>query len=217
MHFNYATARFKLFDYGAAVEHYTLALQLADSSLRPSIEYNLGVVRHQQAIGNLMTFQDASTPLQTASEYYRSSLESKPAFGDARYNLELAHRLAQEIRRQRVLPQANAKTRDQKTSDNKGQAGDEQGDKAAADAPDTLAQQSKDSNADQSGSLTSRQNGLSEQANSAQAQQDMPESMNPAQAERELDQARGRVEQQAEQRRQNRRARLMADPVSKFW
>jgi len=65
-HYNHATARFKLYDYAAAIEHFTIALQSADQTLASQINYNLGVVKHQQAIGNMMTFQDVPGRYDTA-------------------------------------------------------------------------------------------------------------------------------------------------------
>ncbi|MFK7965318.1 MAG: VWA domain-containing protein [Burkholderiaceae bacterium] len=215
--FNLATARFKLYDYSAAIEHYSLALPMADAEMRQAIQYNLGVVKHQQAIGNMLTFQDALAPLQTAADYYRDSLEKAPSFEDARYNLELAHLLEQEIRQQKVLAQANAKLREQKTSDNKGQAANEPGDKPTDEAPDEQAEQKESSNENPSGGVPMQQSRQSTQAKSSLDQQGKETDMDMEEAMREIELARGRAESSAEQRHQRRRARMQADSVSKFW
>lgn len=217
IHFNYATARFKLYDYGGAIEHFTLALQVAGADMQPSITYNLGVVKHQQAIGNMMTFQDALTPLNTSIDYYRESLNKAPDLANTRYNLELAHRLSQDIKNQRVLPQSNAKTRDQKTSDNKGQLGKEKGDKATEAMPEQQAEQQQESAQSPTGSVSMPQNKQTAQEQSSLAQRGEATEMNQEQAMREVELSRERALSSAEQRHQRRKARMQADQVRKFW
>lgn len=215
--FNLATARFKLYDYGAAIEHYTLALPEADADMQQAIQYNLGVVKHQLAIGNMLTFQDALAPLQTAADYYRDSLERAPDFADARYNLELAHRLTQEIRQQTVLAQENAKLREQKTSDNKGQSANDPGDKPTNEAPDEQAEEKQSSSENPSGGVAMQQKRQSAQVKSSLVQRGEETDMDMEEAMREIELARGRSESSAEQRHQRRRARMQADSVRKFW
>lgn len=214
---HYATVRFKLYDYGGAIEHFTLALQLADLNHRSAINYNLGVVKHQQAIGNMMTFQDALTPLLTAMAYYRESLTLAPDFRDARYNLELAHRLVQELRDQRVLPQANAQAREQKTSDNQGQAANEPGDKPTSATQEQQADEKQESTLNPAGQPAAMQDRQSAASQSSLVQRGEAKETDVEQAMREVQLARDRADSMAEQRHQHRKARMQAEAVEKFW
>lgn len=216
-HFNHATARFKLYDYAAAIEHFTVALQGADEQLASQINYNLGVVKHQQAIGNMMTFQDAMTPLESAVAYYRDSLEQQPDFTDARFNLELAHRLMQDLINQRVLPQANARTRDQKTSDNKGQLHKEDGNRPTEQLPDQTQQDQDKNSENPNGEVSSQQKQNNSQNQSALVQRGEASDLKPEDAMQEIELARQRSESMAQQRAQWRKARMESDSVEKFW
>lgn len=216
-HYNHATARFKLYDYAAAIENFTVALQSADEDLASQINYNLGVVKHQQAIGNMMTFQDAMTPLESAIAYYRNSLEQNSDFTDARYNLELAHQLMQDLVNQRVLPQANAKTRDQKTSDNKGQLHQEDGNRPTQELPDQQQQDQEQKSQNPNGEVSSKQKQNNSQNQSALVQRGEASELKPEDAMQEIELARQRSESMAEQRAQWRQARMESDSVEKFW
>lgn len=119
--FNQGNARFKSFDYDLALEHYAAALATANEPLASRIEYNIGVVKYRQALDSMQTLQDALSSTGEAIRHLRKSLQLRPGQADARYNLELAHRLQAAILEQKVEAQRNAETRDQKTSDNQGQ------------------------------------------------------------------------------------------------
>ncbi|MEM7255236.1 MAG: VWA domain-containing protein [Pseudomonadota bacterium] len=215
-HFNLATARIGLYDFAGAIEHYRLSLKTADKELAPKVNYNLGVVRHRQAIGNMMTFQDASTLLEDAIQYYRLSLGAAPDLKDARYNLELAQRLLEEIRAQRVLPQANARTRDQKTSNNQGQLGNEQGDRDTEAPPNGEAPPQQ---ADQTpqGGASPNQTEQNSRLLSTLVQRGEANELTAQDAARAVELARQRAEQLGAQRSQWRKARMAADRVEKFW
>ena len=103
VHFNLGNALFKQRRFDDAVEHYARALTTAapgPAGLEGRLKYNLGNVAYQRALQALPDAQQALPHLQAAMTYYRDSLEVDPQQRDARYNLELAHTLLRQLRRQ---------------------------------------------------------------------------------------------------------------------
>src|SRR5215467_2289829 len=119
IHFNQGNAAYKQQDYGKAREHYTQALQTSDRTLEGKVKYNLGNVEYQQALQNLQQPQAAMPHLRSAMTYYRDSLDVDPQQQDARYNLELSHRLLHKLQQeqQQPKPQQQGQPQDQQQQD----------------------------------------------------------------------------------------------------
>ncbi|WP_089721111.1 tetratricopeptide repeat protein [Candidatus Entotheonella palauensis] len=100
IHFNQGNAAYKQQDFTKALEHYNQALQIANPDLESQTKYNLGNVKYQQALQSMAKPQEAVTNLKHAMTYYRDSLDADPKHPSARYNLELAQKLMQQIQQQ---------------------------------------------------------------------------------------------------------------------
>lgn len=212
---NQGNAWFRRFDYDQALEHYLKALNTLDPYVASRVQYNLGVVRYQQALDAMQTFQDALTETRSAIEYFRDSLRLDPNLHDARYNLELAYRLLQRIKEQQVQGQRNAETRDQKTSENRGQsfpdrAREEQAGSrdAAADAEEEL--RGREATEAPPSTAVSRTRNQVQQAES-------PQPMSPEAAEDMLEMLRERSEAAQSLRQAQQRARMRDAGPAKIW
>lgn len=212
---NQGNAWFRRFDYEQALEHYLKALDAADPSLASRAQYNVGVVKYQQALDAMQTFQDALTETRSAIEYFRDSLRLDPNLHDARYNLELAYELLQRIRAQQVQGQRNAETRDQETSENRGQsfpdrARDEQAGSrdAAADAEEEI--RGREATEAPPSAAVSRARNQVHQAES-------PQPMSPEAAAEMLEMLRERSEAAQSLRQAQQRARMRDAGLAKIW
>jgi len=128
LHYDYGNAFFRLHDLEKAQAEYMRALDTDDGALAARVHYNLGNVHYQRSLNAMRTFRDAMTPIREAMDNYREALELDPQIADAMYNLELADRLYDELKAQRVQPQANPEARDRKGSANRGQDFEKQAD-----------------------------------------------------------------------------------------
>jgi Ca-activated chloride channel family protein len=212
---NQGNAWFRRFDYDQALEHYRKALDTRDPYVASRVQYNLGVVKYQQALDAMQSFQDALTDTRSAIEYFRNSLRLDPNLHDARYNLELAYQLLQRIRDQQVQGQRNAETRDQKTSENRGQsfpdrATDEQAgsQEAAADAEEDIRGREA-TGAPPSGAVSRTRNQVQ--------QAESPQPMTPEAAEEMLEMLRERSEAAQSLRQAQQRARMRDAGLAKIW
>ena len=212
---NQGNAWFRRFDYDRAFEHYLAALDTLDPHVASRVKYNLGVVKYHQALDAMQSFQDALTETRSAIEYYRDSLQLDPNLQDARYNLELAYRLLRRIGEQQVQGQRNAETRDQKTSENRGQsfpdrARDEQSGnrQAEADAQDQM--RGREATQAPPSTAVSRSQNQVQQAESAQP-------MSPEAAEEMLEMLREKSEAAQSLRQTQQRARMREAGLAKTW
>jgi Ca-activated chloride channel family protein len=199
---NQGNAWFRRFNYDQALEHYLEALSALDPYVASRVRYNLGVVKYRQALDAMQSFQDALTETRSAIEYYRDSLRLDPNLDDARYNLELAYDLLRRIGEQQVQGQRNAETRDQKTSENRGQsfpdrAHEEQlrGREATEAPPSTAVSRTKN------------------QVRQAQS----PQPMTPEAAEEMLEMMREKSEAAKSLREAQQRARMREAGLAKTW
>jgi Ca-activated chloride channel homolog len=205
---NRGNAWFRRFDYDQALAHYHEALGTVDPFIASRVRYNIGVVKYQQALEALETFQDALTETREAIDYFRESLRLDPALHDARYNLELAYELLQRIQRQR-----DAGTRDQKTSGNRGQSLAEQASEEQADGRDAEADtgdQQKDATSAPPGPALSRAGNQLDRSR-------LPPPMSPEAAERLLEMLRARSEVSQSFREAQQRARMREAGLAKTW
>jgi tetratricopeptide (TPR) repeat protein len=212
---NQGNAWFRRFDYDQALEYYLGALDTLDPYVSSRVRYNLGVVKYQQALDAMQSFQDALTETRSAIEYYRDSLRVDPTLHDARYNLELAYRLLRRIDEQQVQGQRNAETRDQKTSENRGQsfpdrAREEQSGnrEAEADAQDQM--RGREATEAPPSAAVSRTKNQVQQAES-------PQPMSPEAAEDMLEMLREKSEAAQSLRQAQERARMREAGLAKTW
>ncbi len=97
-----AAAHYKRGAYDEARALWTRAKGLGDASFEARMRYNLGNCDYAQALAAAQEQdgQQALDRLQDAIGTYREALRLDPSLADARANLELAHRLRQELKQQ---------------------------------------------------------------------------------------------------------------------
>ena len=212
---NQGNAWFRRFDYDQTLEHYLEALNTLDPYVASRVRYNLGVVKYRQALDAMQSFQDALTETRSAIEYYRDSLRLDPNLHDARYNLELAYDLLRRIGEQQVQGQRNAETRDQKTSENRGQsfpdrAREEQSGNREAKADAQEQMRGREATKAPPSTAVSRTKNQVQQAES-------PQPMSPEAAEEMLEMLREKSEAAQSLREAQQRARMRETGLAKTW
>jgi tetratricopeptide (TPR) repeat protein len=212
---NQGNAWYRRFDYNQALDRYLEALDTTDSYVASRVKYNLGVVKYHQALDSMQSFQDARTAARSAIEYYRDSLRLDRDLDDARYNLELAYQLMQRIDEQRVQGQRNAETRNQKTSDNRGQSFPDRAREEQSGKPDPDADVQEEmpgqeaTEAPPSGAPSRTQNQVRQAA--------LPQPMSPEAAQEMLETLREKSEAAQSIRQAQQRARMRAAGQEKTW
>jgi len=212
---NQGNAWFRRFDYDQALEHYLDALDTIDPYVSSRVRYNVGVVKYQQAIDAMQTFQDALSETRDAIDYFRDSLRLDPSLQDARYNLELAYELLRRINEQQVQGQRNAETRNQKTSKNRGQsfperASEDQAGRRGAEPDAEDQRQGHEAAAAPPSTAMSQARNQVEQARS-------PQPMSPEAAEQMLEMLRERSQAAQSIRVAQQRARMREAGPAKTW
>lgn len=231
IHFNQGNAAYKQQDYGTAREHYTQALQTTDRTLEGKAKYNLGNVEYQQALQNLQQPQDAIPHLRSAMTYYRDSLDVDPQ-QDARYNLELSHlllhKLQQEQQQQSPQQQQGQPQNQPPSQQPPGQQppAQQQGQQPQSQPPDKSPQQTPSSNPQQQQQAASSEPQGQQGEQGQDASQDTepppgqqttaPQELRPQEAARLLEAIRERG-READNQRQQRRAKTRAAQVDKDW
>ncbi|MBL26046.1 MAG: hypothetical protein CMM50_00650 [Rhodospirillaceae bacterium] len=213
--YDLGNAVFSHYDFSAAVEHYTHALQTQDLALEARAHYNLATALYQQALNSMQTMGDAVTPIKAAIGHLRDSLAIAPDQPDARYNLELAHKMLTELEKQRVEKQDNAGVRDQKSSPNEGQAFDEEmdGKKTTPPDDDPEAENQDEGGEGQAGGDSSP----TAQSGAQSSEASMPQAMTPEAAEEMIELIRDRNQAAQDQRLEWRRSRIRNAAVEKEW
>jgi Ca-activated chloride channel family protein len=233
LHFNQGNAAYKQQDYSKAHEHYSQALQTADRTLEGKIKYNLGNVEYQQALQNLQQPQAAMPHLRSAMTYYRDSLDVDPQQQEARYNLELSHLLLHKLQQeqhQQSPQQQQGQSQDQQQQDQQQaqQDGQQQGQQPQSQQQDGASQQTAapDPQQEQHQQAASsepqdqqgeqRQDAAPENAPPPEQQTAVQRELRPEEAARLLEAIRERG-READNQRQQRRARMRASQVDKDW
>jgi tetratricopeptide (TPR) repeat protein len=232
IHFNQGNAAYKQRDYAKALDYYNQALQTADPALESQTKYNLGNVKYQQALQSMAKPQEAVANLKNAMTYYRDSLDVDPQHSSARYNMELAYKLMQQIQQQQrnkdqqqdkeqnqnqeqnQQPQQAQQNQDtqqkqQESQDQKQQQQSKQGQQEQADQSDQESQQEqhdKQVNPD----------GNSSDENASPPQADAQD-LTPEEAKQLLNAIRERAREANQEREQRRRERMGATQVDKDW
>lgn len=225
IHFNRGNAFFKQGNYGEALKHYSQALQGASPELESRLKYNLGNVKYQEALQNLQTPQNAIPPLRAAMTYYRDSLDVDAQQHDARYNLELAHRLLKRLEHQQHQQQQQQKQQQQNKQQNKQQQ-QQKNQQAQEQQQHSQQHQQQQQQQDQQPSssqqaehdaASSTQEARAGNQDNSQAEQRTVQEMTPEEATRLLEAIREREREADEQRRQWHRARMQHNRVEKDW
>jgi tetratricopeptide (TPR) repeat protein len=212
---NQGNAWYRRFDYDQALDRYLEALDTPDSYVASRVKYNLGVVKYRQALDAMQTFQDARTEARSAIEYYRDSLRLDRNLKDARYNLELAYQLLQRIDEQRVQGQRNAETRNQKTSENRGQSFPDRAREEQSGRPDAEADVQEEMPGQEAAETPP--DGAPSRTQNQVRQAASPQPMTPEAAEEMLEALREKSESAQSLRQAQQRARMRAAGVEKTW
>ena len=207
----------KAFHMDPAIEHYMVAAETDDPVLGSRVQYNLGVMKYRQALDALQTFQDALGYTQAAIRHWRESLELRPDQDDARYNLEVAYRLVAEIEAQRVQAQRNAETRNQKTSDNRGQPFEDEEERSSNDLSDRDAEPTAGNTMEAGQGQSGRQAAAPTQQMSQMQEAGEQDDLTPAAAEELLELMRERALAAQNQRKAEQQVRIRAGQQDKFW
>ncbi len=230
IHFNQGNAAYKQQDYGKAHEHYTQALQTTDRTLEGKVKYNLGNVEYQQALQNLQQPQAAMPHLRSAMTYYRDSLDVDPQQQEARYNLELSHRLLHKLQQeqqqqnpqqQQGQPQGQQQQDQQQQAQQDGQQRQSQrqdGSPQQTPSPDPQQGQPQQAASSEQQGQQGEQPQDTSQENEPPPGQQMaaPRELRPEEAARLLEAIRERG-READNQRQQRRAKTRASQVDKDW
>jgi len=230
IHFNQGNAAYKQQDYGKAREHYTQALQTIDRRLEGKVKYNLGNVEYQQALQNLQQPQAAMPHLRSAMTYYRDSLDVDPQQQEARYNLELSHLLLHKLQQeqqqhsQQQQGQPQDQPQEQQQAQQAGQQQDQQQQRQRQDgspqqmpSPDAQQGQQQQATASEPQGQQAQQQEASQENEPPPGQQTAaPRALRPEEAARLLEAIRERC-READDQRQQRRAKTRASQVDKDW
>jgi Ca-activated chloride channel homolog len=234
IHFNQGNAAYKQQDYGKAREHYMQALQTTDRTLEGKVKYNLGNVEYQQALQTLQQPQVAMPHLRSAMTYYRDSLDVAPQQQDARYNLELSHLLLHKLQQeqqqqnpqqQQGQPQGQQQQNQQQQAQQDGQQQGQQHqsqrqDRSPQQTPSPDPQQGQQQQAASSGSQGQQaeqsQDTSQDNAPPPGQQTAAQRELRPEEAARLLEAIRERG-READNQRQQRRAKTQASQVDKDW
>ena len=215
--FNRGAALYMLHELKQARAAFVGALETDDRGLAARAHYNLGNVQYRVAINAMRTFRDAVTPIREAMESYREALALDPDLADAMYNLELADRMYDELRRQRMQGIQNPEAVDVTPSQNQGQFFDEESDRERArdreDAADSM-----DMEGEQGAQGEQAPQGAPPQSESAQAQAGGAQrEMTAEQAQDMVELARDRARAAEALRQQWRQARMRDGEAARPW
>jgi Ca-activated chloride channel family protein len=223
IHFNQGNVAYKQQDYGKAREHYTQALQTTDRTLEGKVKFNLGNVEYQQALQNRQQPQAAMPHLRSAMTYYRDSLDVDPQQQDARYNLELSHlllhKLHQEQQQQDQQQQGQPQAQQPQSQQQQAQQPQSQqpGSPPQAPSPEPQQEQQQAAASEQQGQQGKQpQNASQDNAAPPGQQTTAQRELRPEEAARLLEAIRERG-READNQRQQRRAKTQASQVDKDW
>ena len=233
IHFNQGNAAYKQQDYATAHEHYTQALQTTDRTLEGKVKYNLGNVEYQQALQNLQQPHAAMPHLRSAMTYYRDSLDVDPQQQDARYNLELSHLLLHKLQQEQQQPepqQQQGQPQDQQQNqpqqaqqDSQQQSQRQQSQRQDGAPQQTPAPDPQQGQQQQSASSKSQGQQAEPPQDAAQENEPPPGQQTAAQRELRPEEAARLLEairergREADNQRQQRRAKSRAAAVDKDW
>lgn len=100
----------------AAIKAYKSLIGEQRHDLRERALYNLGNLYMRNALANIADVSQSLPLVELAKRSYRDLLRQEPADWDARYNLELALRLAPEVEHEYAEEEVDPTEREQSTS-----------------------------------------------------------------------------------------------------
>ena len=210
--YNQGNVLYKQRKFVQALAHYTSALQTVEGTFESRVKYNLGNVEYRRALIAMSTAQDAMLLLRSAITYYRDSLTIDPQQPNARYNLELAHRLMHELYEQ--LQQDRRDNADDGRDSDRQSENDESKQRESEERQSQKNQQEDEGQAGSEGSQSvMADSGLEESLDDT----DLPEDMSMEEAEMKLEEIRDRARKISETREEWRKARMRDSQVEKYW
>jgi Ca-activated chloride channel family protein len=195
-----------------ARQSFTNAVDTDDPELASQAAFNLGNCHYATAVEQLTTDRNvAIESLRTAIAHYRSALQTNPSDADARFNIELARQLMQQLREQEEQEQSESsdsqgeKSDEQESDDS--QSGENQSDESQSDESqsdqesadqEAEQQQSDDSKSDESkpDDASEEQNQADENSGGSNSQEPQPEQSEQQDPANSQDQDRENPEQQ---------------------
>ncbi len=131
--YNKGCALYKKGEFDKAGEELLKATTSRDKKIRHRAYYNLGNVAIKQALsGKKMTFDEALDKISTAIDFYKRALKIDYKDMDAKYNLEVALKIKEQIEKQKEeakkKQQANNQQQNQQNQENKNQQSEQKKD-----------------------------------------------------------------------------------------
>lgn len=163
---NRAAAQFKLGQIGEARELWVRAVPIRDASFEAQSRYNLGNCDYADALTALEA-QDANKALErldVAAKQYRQAIRLDPNLTNARANLELTHRLIEQIK-ENSTTQPDSQPQEQESTSQPSEDQESQSDQNTE----------RDDDQDQPSSRPSSQQSQPESQPSTQEQDEQPE------------------------------------------
>ncbi|MEM7189546.1 MAG: hypothetical protein AAF439_08030 [Pseudomonadota bacterium] len=216
-HYNRGTLQLLRFEKNAALPDLEIARESDDPALAARVEFNLGVLKYVQAREALQTFQDALSLTNAAIGHWRTSLQHDPDQPDARYNLEIAYRLVDDINAQNVQGQRNAETRDQKTSDNRGQAFENEPETSDSELSNEQAPMSRPDGMEAGQGQVGNQKAAPLEQISEMQEAGRQQNLSPAEAEEMLQLMRQKAAQSQNVHQSEQQVRIISGAPVRYW
>lgn len=210
--FNQGNVLYKQRKFLQALAHYTSALQSVNGVLESRVKYNLGNVEYRRALIAMSTAQDAILLLRSAITYYRDSLAVDPQQQNARYNLELAHRLMQQL-----YDELQEDRRDNADDGRNSERKSENDDSKQRESEQRNSRKQNQEDEGQAGSEASRSVMSDSGTEESPEDMEMPEDMSLEEAEMKLNEFRDRAKKIAEMRQEWKKARMRDGKVERYW
>lgn len=212
IYFNQGNVLYKQRKFLQALAHYTNALQSVNGVLESRVKYNLGNVEYRRALIAMSTAQDAILLLRSAITYYRDSLAVDPQQQNARYNLELAHRLMQQL-----YDELQEDRRDNADDGRNSERKSENDDSKQRESEQRNSRKQNQEDEGQAGSEASRSVMSDSGTEESPEDMEMPEDMSLEEAEMKLNEFRDRAKKIAEMRQEWKKARMRDGKVERYW
>ena len=210
--YNQGNVLYKQRKFLQALAHYTSALQTVGGIFESRVKYNLGNVEYRRALIAMSTAQDAMLLLRSAITYYRDSLAIDPEQPNARYNLELAHRLMHELYEQ-LQQDRRDNADDGRNSDRQSESEDSK----QRESEERKSQKNQQEDEGQAGSEGTQSVMADSGVDDSPEDMELPEDMSMEEAEMKLEEIRDRARKISETREEWRRARMRDGQVEKYW
>ena len=210
--FNQGNVLYKQRKFLQALAHYTNALQTVEGVLESRVKYNLGNVEYRRALISMSTAQDSMLLLRSAITYYRDSLAIDPQQPNARYNLELAHRLMRQLYDQ-LQQDRRDNADDGRNSDRKSESDQSK----QRESEQRKSQKNKQEDEGQAGSEASQSVMADSGMEESPEDMEMPEDISLEEAQMKLNEIRDRAKKVAEMRQEWKKARMRDGKAEKYW